>query len=116
MRALAGFRLPFAFRFAVMAALLVSGALFAGCAKPASEAPPASSPSTNLDQTPASEAAKTRELEEKAQGYQERFQEIQSSDMSAEEKARAASELVDEQQKTIQESESGSADGGDGSN
>jgi hypothetical protein len=102
----AGIRFPLALRVAVIAASLVGTALVAGCAKPASEAPPAGSSATNPEQAPTSEAEKTRELEEKAQGYQDRFQEIQASDMSAEEKARAASELVDEQQRTIQESES----------
>ncbi len=56
-----------------------------------------------------SEAAKTRELQEKAAGYEERFKEIQDSDMTAEQKAQAASELVDEQQRTVHEAEDGPA-------
>ena len=58
-----------------------------------------------------SEAAKTRELEDKAAGFQERYQEIQESDMTAEEKAQAAGDLVDEQQRTVREAEDGGAGG-----
>ena len=65
------------------------------CAKPA--ATPASSSS--------SESAQTRELEEKAAGYDDRFQDIQASDLSAEQKAQAVGELVDEQQRTIREAQ-----------
>jgi hypothetical protein len=77
---------------------------FTACAKPAAtarETPPAS------ESTRTSEAAKTRELEEKAAGYEERFKEIQESEMSADEKAQAAGELVDEQQRTVREAEDG---------
>ena len=56
-----------------------------------------------------SEAAKTRALEEKAAEYKDRYQEIQESAMTAEEKAQAASELVDEQQRTVREAEDGAA-------
>lgn len=59
-----------------------------------------------------SEAAKTRELEDKAAEYKDRYQQIQDSDMSAEQKAQAASELVDEQQRTIREAEDGAAGAG----
>jgi hypothetical protein len=52
---------------------------------------------------PSGEAARTQELEQKADDYQARMQAIQSSDMSAEEKVRAANALVDEQQQTIQQ-------------
>ena len=61
---------------------------------------------------PTSEAAKTRELEDKAAEYKDRYQQIQDSDMSAEQKAQAASELVDEQQRTIREAEDGAAGAG----
>ena len=52
---------------------------------------------------PSGEAARTQDLEQKADDYQARMQAIQSSDMSAEEKVRAANALVEEQQQTIQE-------------
>jgi hypothetical protein len=88
--------------------LLAVGSGLAGCAKPAARSvegapPPASEPAG----APGGEAAKSQELEQKAQEYQDRFAEIQASELSAEEKAAAASALVDEQQKTIQEAESG---------
>src|SRR6187402_2472304 len=93
-------------------AALVIGSLVgaAGCAKPATtsrETPAAPEP------TRTNEAAKTRELEEKAAGYEERFKEIQASDMSADEKAQATGDLVDEQQRTVREAEDGSAGEGD---
>lgn len=59
-----------------------------------------------------SEAAKTRELEDKAAEYRDRYQQIQDSDMTADQKAQAASELVDEQQRTIREAEDGPAGAG----
>lgn len=61
------------------------------------------------DPATGSQAEKTRELEDKAADYKDRFQEIQGSDMSADDKAKAASELVDEQQKTVHEAEDGPA-------
>ena len=61
------------------------------------------SASEGASSQPSGEAAKTQELEQKADDYQARMQAIQSSDMSAEEKVQAANALVDEQQKTIQE-------------
>ncbi|MEO7795032.1 MAG: hypothetical protein ABIV06_09690 [Thermoanaerobaculia bacterium] len=78
-----------------------------GCSKPAGkvrEAPV--EPATTT-----SESTKTRELEEKAAGYEERFREIQASDATAEEKAQAAGELVDEQQRTAHEAEDGGGGG-----
>lgn len=94
-------------RVGASALLVVLGA----CGKPVVEgAPPAAT-----DNASTGEAAKARELEEKAQGYKERFEEIQASDMSPEEKAQAASELVDEQQRTIREADDAdSGSGGDG--
>ena len=47
---------------------------------------------------------------------QDRFQEIQASDMTPEQKAQAASALVDEQQKAIQESDSSGSSGDGGPN
>ncbi len=89
--------------------LVLALAAAAGCSKAekrvresAAEAEPA----------PTSEAAKTRELEDKAAEYKDRYQQIQDSDMSAEQKAQAASELVDEQQRTIREAEDGAAGAG----
>jgi hypothetical protein len=75
-----------------------------GCSKPIVEGPPAAS------QPPqGSEAAKTQELEQKAADIKDRYQEIQASEMTAEEKAQATQQLVDEQQKAIQEADSGSS-------
>lgn len=84
-------------RIGASALLVVLGA----CGKPLVESPPAAA----TDNASTGEAEKARELEEKAQGYKERFEEIQASDLSPEEKAQAASELVDEQQRTIQEAD-----------
>jgi hypothetical protein len=73
-----------------------------GCSKPVVEGPPAAS------QPPqGSEAAKTEALEQKATDIRDRYQEVQASDMTAEEKAQATQQLVDEQQKAIQEADSG---------
>jgi hypothetical protein len=96
------------------ACLLAACLLFAltgasGCSRPAATA--RETPASGASEA-TSGAAKTRELEEKAAGYKERFQEIQESDMTAEEKAQAAGELVDEQQRTVREAEEG-AGGGD---
>lgn len=101
-------------RVATMFALIVVAGLAAGCAAPPSNRTSSPSPSASSADSPAAEAAETRELEEKAQGYKDRFEEIQASDMSADEKARAASELVNEQQQAIQESDAGG--GGDAPN
>ena len=90
-------------------ALVLTLAAVGGCSKPAAKAgerraaPEAESPGR------AGNAAATRELEEKAAGYEERFKTIQASDMTAEEKAQAAGELVDEQQRTIRDAEDGAA-------
>ena len=83
-------------------------AFLTACSKPVTEGPPAAAAGQ-----PASESEKTQALEEKAQGYKDRFDEIQASDMTAEEKAQAAQTLVDEQQRTIQEADSS---GGSGEN
>ncbi len=82
---------------------LVLGAA-ASCAKPSTKAR-AIQPESGSE--PASEAAKTRELDEKAAGYEERFREIQEGDMTPDEKAQAVGELVDEQQETVREAEDG---------
>ena len=73
--------------------------LTAGCGKQTKTIPASEGASSQ----PSGEAAKTQELEQKADDYQARMQAIQSSDMSAEEKVRAANALVDEQQQTIQQ-------------
>lgn len=89
--------------------LVVALGMAVGCSKAekkvrerAAEAEPAAT----------SEAAKTRELEDKAAEYRDRYQQIQDSDMTADQKAQAASELVDEQQRTIREAEDGPAGAG----
>ena len=99
---------------AALAAVAVLALASAGCAKPAAK-PAAKSVEERSEPAPevTSEAAKTRELEDKADGYQDRYQEIQESDMTAEEKAQAAGELVDEQQRTVREAEDGTAGGDD---
>lgn len=74
----------------------------AGCSKPEKKARERASES---EPAAASESTQTRELEDKAAGYKERFQEIQDSDMTAEQKAQAAGALVDEQQRTVREAE-----------
>ena len=95
--------------FALTLALGTAG----GCAKPAAKSGEREAPSESESPGPAgssngstgSDAA--RELDEKAAGYEERFREIQESDMTADQKAQAAGELVDEQQQTIREAEDG---------
>jgi hypothetical protein len=90
----------------LVACLALAGGSATGCAKPAAKAretPAAAEPGAT------SEAAKTRELEEKAAGYEERYKEIQESDMTAEQKAQATGDLVDEQQRTVREAEDGPA-------
>ena len=75
------------------ACLLLAVAVANGCSKPAArarETPAAGAPEATAAagaSEATSEAAKTRELEEKAAGYKDRYQEIQDSSMSAEEKA-----------------------------
>jgi hypothetical protein len=98
-------------RIAVAALACALGASL-GCAKPAAK-PAARSAEESAESTGAgaSEAGRTRELEDKATEYKDRFEEIQASDMTAEEKAQAASELVDEQQRTVREAEDGPAAG-----
>ena len=99
------------------ACLLLAVAVANGCSKPAArarETPAAGAPEATAAagaSEATSEAAKTRELEEKAAGYKDRYQEIQDSSMSAEEKAQATGELVDEQQRTVREAEAGSGGG-----
>lgn len=107
--------LPFLLRcagraVAVLLALALAAA--AGCAKPAAKpAPRVVEERPESQPEAASQAAKTRQLEDKAAGYQDRFQEIQESDMTAEAKAQAAGDLVDEQQRTVREAEDGGAGG-----
>lgn len=96
-----------------LAVILVLLAPLAACTKPATEEA-ASSSGVYAEPTRSSEAEKTEELERKAAEYKDRFAEIQASDMSAEEKAQAASELMNEQQRTIQEAEDGGDSAGDG--
>lgn len=87
-------------------ALVLALGTAAGCAKPAAKArekPAETEPAAT------SGAAKTRELEDKAASYEERYREIQGSDMTAEQKAQAAGALVDEQQRTVREAEDGRA-------
>ncbi|MEO8275615.1 MAG: hypothetical protein ABI639_05305 [Thermoanaerobaculia bacterium] len=93
--------------------LVILAGSFAGCSKPeatAAERRPAAVESEPAAASAPSEAAKTRDLEEKSASYDDRFKEIQNSDMSAEEKARAAGDLVDEQQQTVRQAEDGPAD------
>ena len=84
---------------------LALGSMF-GCSKPAAKAVERR---TEPESEAPSAAEKNRELEDKAAGYQDRFREIQGSDMTAEEKAQAAGDLVDEQQRTVREAEDGPA-------
>lgn len=91
-------------------------AILGACSKPASREPARSTSEVSTEPSRSSEAAKTRELEAKAEDYKSRFEEIQASDMTAEQKAQAASELVDEQQRTVQGAESNSDSGGDDPN
>ena len=94
-------------------ALVLALATAGGCAKPAAKsgarqaAPESESPGP-AGSSNGSNAA--RELDEKAAGYEARFKEIQESDRTADQKAQAAGELVDEQQQTIREAEDGPAD------
>ena len=78
----------------------------AGCSKPEKRV---RENAAEPESTATSEAAKTRELEDKAAAYKDRYQEIQDSNMTADEKAQAAGELVDEQQRTVREAEDGPA-------
>lgn len=90
--------------FALVLALGTAG----GCAKPAAKAGERqASPGSEAPSSAGSSSA-SRDLEEKAAGYADRFKEIQESDMTADQKAQAAGELVDEQQRTIREAEDGS--------
>jgi hypothetical protein len=92
------------FRIPMAVAVSLFTACVAGCAKPANQTKQPAVPAAT-ESSPSS-AARTEELEQKAAGYEDRMREIQASDMTAEEKAQAASELIDAQQKTIQEAES----------
>ena len=78
-----------------------------GCAKPAAKSGERQAAPESESPGPAGNSSAARELEEKAAGYEERFKEIQESDMTADQKAQAAGELVDEQQQTIREAEDG---------
>lgn len=91
-------------------------ALLAGCSKPAAEKPTSRSTESDSELTSTSGAQKTRELEHKADEYKGRFDEIQASDMTPEQKAQAAGELVQEQQRTIQEAQDGGDPAGDAPN
>ena len=89
--------------FALVLALGTAG----GCAKPAAKAGERQTARESEPSESAGSSNATRELEDKAAGYEERFREIQESDMTADQKAQAAGELVDEQQQTIREAEDG---------
>ena len=93
-------------KFPVLALVAGLALLATGCAKPAAKAR-----ETAAEPAPSrtNEAAKARELEDKAASYEERYREIQGSDMTAEQKAQAAGALVDEQQRTVREAEDGRA-------
>ena len=95
----------------VVLLLALSLSTAAGCSKPEQKV---RASAAEAEPSTTSESAKARELEDKAAGYQDRFQEIQESDMTAEQKAQAAGELVDEQQRTVREAEDGSATPADG--
>ncbi|MGE0641232.1 MAG: hypothetical protein AB7G12_01170 [Thermoanaerobaculia bacterium] len=94
--------------------LLVLTAPFAACTKPPAEESSTGSQGASSESSRVSEAARTDELEQKAAEYNDRFAEIQASDMSAEEKAQAVNDLMQEQQRTLQEAEDGGGSGGDG--
>ncbi|MEO8197013.1 MAG: hypothetical protein ABI689_09850 [Thermoanaerobaculia bacterium] len=99
---------------AIGAACALALGAAASCAKPAAKpAARFAEERSEPEAVPSGEAAKTRELEDKAAAYKDRYQEIQDSDMTAEEKAQAAGELVDEQQRTVREAEDGPAGGGE---
>jgi hypothetical protein len=92
---------------ALVLALVTAG----GCSKPAAKAGERQASPGSEAVGSAGSSSETRELEEKAAGYADRFREIQESDMTADQKAQAAGELVDEQQRTIREAEDGGAGG-----
>lgn len=77
--------------------LITVGSLVAGCGGSRSAQVPAGDPARS------SEAAETERLEREAASYEERFREIQASEASPEEKADAASRLVDEQQRALRD-------------
>ena len=93
-----------AWAFPTVVALAFALGLAGGCSKPAAR-------SAEREATAAPEESReaetTRDLETKAAEYKDRFEEIRQSDMSADEKAQAVSELVDEQQRTVREAEDG---------
>lgn len=88
--------------------LLVLGTA-GGCAKPAAKAGERQTAAESATGSSAESPSAAGDLEEKAAAYSDRFKEIQESDMTADEKAQAAGELVDEQQRTIREAEDGTA-------
>lgn len=90
----------------VLAGLALAG-LLASCAKPAAEEPGGRATESSAEPTSTSGAEKAQELEQKADEYRNRFDEIQASDMTPEQKAQAAGELVQEQQRTVQEAQDG---------
>ena len=81
-----------------------------GCAKPAAKERPQASSGTAESSTPSRE--ESSDLESKASEYRDRYQEIQDSEMTADEKAQAVGDLVDEQQRTVREAEDGSGSEG----
>ncbi len=88
----------------LVACLTLAGGSATGCAKPVAKA---HETAAEPEPVRTSEAAKTRELEDKAAGYEERYKEIQGSDMTADQKAQATGDLVDEQQRTVRAAEDG---------
>lgn len=79
--------------------------LGAGCAKPAAKERPQAS--AGAAESATSSREESRELESKAGEYRDRYQEIQDSEMTVDEKAQAVGDLVDEQQRTVREAEDG---------
>jgi flagellar basal body L-ring protein FlgH len=95
-------------------ALAFALATTSGCGAREETVPPQQPAAAEAAAVETSEAERARELEAKAEGFKDRFAEIQESDMSPDQKAQAVGALVDEQQRAIQESEAGSEPKDDG--
>ena len=93
-------------KFPVLALVAGLALLATGCAKPAAKAR-----ETAAEPAPSrtNEAAKTRELEDKAASYEERYREIQGATSPPSRRRKRAGALVDEQQRTVREAEDGRA-------
>jgi len=97
-----------------MTVLVVCSAVSLGCGAggaPEPARPEGVSPETAAER---SEAAATRQLEEQAADFEDRFRAIQESDSSPEEKAAEASRLADEQQRALRAAADGEATTGEG--